>query len=261
MHMKIGIALSGGGARGLAHLGVLAGLLEKGIQPQVIAGTSAGAVIGALYAAGLHPAEILEQVIASGFPRCFRLSFNRYGLFRMEEAEEILRRLLGGKETFEGLQRHLSVATTDITHGRVEFFSTGDLIRPLLASCCIPLLFCPITINDVRYVDGGLLNNLPVEPLLSTDTYIIGVNVSPYQFQRRITSIKSVVERNMQMALYSSTEPRVGQCHCYLSPPGIGAYSLYDFKKARHLYLLGYEYATKQELSLPPAFSRLARAS
>ena len=161
---KTGIVLSGGGARGFAHLGVLLALNEAGIFPDIISGTSAGALIGVLYADGYTPGEIMKLLDANTSFHYIRPTVPKEGLLQISGIIKILRDNLRAK-TFEELKLPLIVAATNLNYGRIEYFSAGELLQPVIASASIPVLFKPVLINGCLFVDGGVLDNLPIKPV------------------------------------------------------------------------------------------------
>jgi NTE family protein len=247
--MNVGIALSGGGARGFAHLGVLLALEEKNFKPCIITGTSAGAVAGAFYAAGYRPEEILKIILETRFFKAFRPGLNRRGLIKMDVLENLYRSHFPGN-SFEQLKTKLIITATDLHKGRTVFFSSGELIRPMMASTCIPVLFDPISVGESVYVDGGLLNNLPVEPLVGHCEYIVGVNANPYNTKSHIGSIRKVVEKSFQLAINYNVRDRMRLCNCFLEPPELDQYSIMDLKHAYKIFEIGYNYAIKQDFTL-----------
>src|SRR4051812_29128314 len=131
--MKIGLALSGGGARGVAHLGVLKALLEHGIEPAMISGVSAGAIAGSLYAAGYQPDEILEIIISTKMFRFLRPAMSRVGILKMDRTDAIYLKYLTGN-SFEALKIPLIVSATNLNRGETVYFDRGELIKPIQAS-------------------------------------------------------------------------------------------------------------------------------
>lgn len=144
--MKIGLVLSGGGARGIGHIGVLKALEELDVHIDVIAGTSAGALVGAMYARGYRSQELLEAVQKIKMFDWHTLSIGSLGLLKMQSIEKVLREYL--PNTFEELNLPLIVCSTDIMNNRSVFFSQGNLIDKLLASACIPILYEPVLIDN-----------------------------------------------------------------------------------------------------------------
>jgi NTE family protein len=243
--MAIGLVLSGGGARGISHLGVLEALDEYGLHPSHISGTSAGAIIGALYAAGYQPWEILNFIVKTKIFKFFKPDTSFTGLLRMESTEKIYEQMFR-ENSFDCLNIPLTIAATDIEHGETAYFSEGELIRPLQASSCVPVLFAPVEINGKYYVDGGILNNLPVEPLLGKYDYIIGVHSNPLPIPFKVGSIKQMVERSLHLAINTNVEKSKISCSFFIEPPKMAEFGVYDVAKAQEIYQTGYEYAKEK---------------
>ncbi len=161
---KIGIALGGGFARGLAHIGVLKVLEEEGIPVDFIAGTSVGSVIGAAYASGSSAKELEELASLVRFKDFSRWSFSRFGLFSNDKMSVLLRKILHCK-TFEELRIPLAIAATDIITGEAAIFTKGDLVDPVRASCAYPGMFQPVKVEGRLMVDGLLAHAVPAMPL------------------------------------------------------------------------------------------------
>jgi len=161
---KVGVALGGGFARGLAHIGVFKVLEEEGIPVDFIAGTSVGSVIGAAYASGISAKELEEVAALVRFKDFSRWTFSRFGLFSNDKMAVFLRKVLRCK-TFEELRIPLAVAATDIITGEPAIFTKGDLIDPVRASCAYPGMFHPVKINGQLLVDGLLAHSVPAMPL------------------------------------------------------------------------------------------------
>ena len=163
---KLGVALSGGGARGLAQIGVLKELQNAGIQIDYLAGTSMGGVIAASYAAGLAPPKIEE--IASSVGTISNLTqlvdptLPKKGILKGDKVTKLFRTYLGEK-TFEDLEIPLTVVTVDLNSNQEIHISNGLIADALRATISIPGIFIPVEKDGMRLVDGGLLNNLPVD--------------------------------------------------------------------------------------------------
>jgi len=239
--MKIGLVLSGGGARGIAHLGVAKALQEMGIRVDRIAGTSAGAIAGALLAHGYPPDEILRIIESTPFFRHVRPAFTRMGLLRLDKAEALYRQYLP-HDSFEALPIPLHVVATDLVEGELVVFEQGELVRPVLASCCLPGIFEPYTIQKRQYVDGGVLNNLPVEVLENKVDCIIGAHCNPFALQKPISSMKGVLERSLILAVQSKTRERFTKCQVLIEPPELNRFDVFDLRRARDIFRVGYEY-------------------
>jgi NTE family protein len=161
---KVGVALGGGFARGLAHVGVLKVLEQEKIPVDFIAGTSVGAVIGAAYASGIGAKELEEIAALVRFKDFSRWTFSRFGLFSNDKMSIFLHKILRCK-TFEELRIPLAVAATDIITGDPAVFTSGDLVDPVRASCAYPGMFQPVRIDGRLLVDGLLAHAVPANPL------------------------------------------------------------------------------------------------
>src|SRR5882762_3974145 len=160
----IGIALGGGFARGIAHIGVLKVLEEEGIPIGMIAGTSVGALIGAAYCSGLTIAELQEVAHRVRFTTFARWTLSRCGFATTDRMVSFLARILKGK-TFEELRIPLGVTATDFKTGEGVVFRTGSIIDPVRASCAYPGMFLPVVVDGCWLVDGMLSHPVPTRPL------------------------------------------------------------------------------------------------
>jgi NTE family protein len=239
--MKINLALSGGGVRGFAHLGVIKALQESEITIHAISGTSSGAVTGAFIAAGYSPDETLKIMKEYRLLRLLKGSFSA-GFFSMAKFEQIYISCFP-HNSFKELNMELYISSTNICSGKTEYFNDGELIPALLASSSIPVLFKPINIKGQLYVDGGILNNLPVEPLLEKSLPIVGIHVNPVGEIETITSALKIMERSLNLAVYANIKERVKQCAFLIEPPALSAYSVYAYSKADEIFKIGYNYA------------------
>jgi len=178
--LRVGVALGGGSARGYAHIGALASLERHDLAPQLIVGTSFGAIVGALYATGLSVPEIVEmasKVRTRDLPRVMDFGLHRAALFRGEKLEAYLDDLLEGRG-FEDLKRELVVVATDLDTGERVSLRSGSLARALRASASLPGIFSPVEIEGRRLVDGGLGSPIPLETLTGFEVDLaIGIGV------------------------------------------------------------------------------------
>ena len=156
---KVGLILSGGGARGFAHIGLLRVLERADIHVDVVAGTSIGAILGALYASGYSADEIYKLAKAVSWRHLLDFSMQA-GLLKGEKLHDLLATHLPAE--FSELKKPLAVATTDVETGDEVFILDGDLVRAVRASSCYPGAFEPVDFNGRMLADGGIVNNLPV---------------------------------------------------------------------------------------------------
>jgi NTE family protein len=160
----IGLALGGGFARGIAHIGVLKVLEEEGIPVRMVAGTSVGALIGAAYCSGLTLEELEEVAHKVRFTTFARWTLSRYGFANNDRMVAFLARTLK-VQTFEELRIPLGVTATDFNTGEGVIFTSGTIIDPIRASCAYPGMFLPVEIRDRWLVDGMLSHPVPTHPL------------------------------------------------------------------------------------------------
>jgi NTE family protein len=178
---KIGYALGGGGARGLSHIGVMKVLEEHGIYPDVIAGTSIGALVGALYASGLRAGDI-ERALRLDLRRLAMLADVRLSLSGLVQGKRVasaLKSFLGDLD-FSDLKIPFACVATDIVHGQQIVLRSGPVISAVRASISVPGLFTPVKVRGRYLVDGGLVNMVPVSTCRDMGAeYVVGVNVIP----------------------------------------------------------------------------------
>jgi NTE family protein len=242
-----GMAFSGGGARGIAHLGVLKAFKEEGIVPDIIAGTSAGAIVGAFQAAGISPDEALEVIIKTKLLAIFKPAFSRRGLLSIAKLGKILAQYLPGQ--FAQLNTPLAVAATDIQAGKTRYFDSGELVLAIMASSCIPVVFSPVEIDGTLYVDGGLLNNLPAEPIRAQVNRLIGVSCNPYTYNADLKNVRSLMERSALLAINGNTVKSKELCDLVIEPPDLSRFSGFDLTNAREIFAEGYNF-TQQNMAI-----------
>ena len=240
---RFGIVLSGGGARGFAHLGVLQALNEAGIFPDVISGTSAGALVGVLYCDGYTPKEILKMMNTGSRLNFMRPALPRYGVLQISGIVKILEQNLRAKN-FSDLKIPLYVAATDLNHGLIKYFSEGELLNPVIASASIPVLFNPVIINDIHYVDGGVMDNMPIHPIENDCRFMIGSFVNPTGYASKFGSLIDIAERTFILNMYKEALEKSGKFDLYIAPEELRSYSILDPEKAEEIFNIGYS-ATK----------------
>lgn len=246
---RTGVVLSGGGARGFAHLGVLQALNDAGIFPDVVSGTSAGALVGVLYADGYKPEKILQIMNSSSMLHYVRPTVPREGLLQISGIERILQENLKAS-TFEDLSTPLFVTATDLNNGRAKYFCQGELLRPVIASASIPVLFKPVIIDNIHYVDGGVLDNLPVKPIEGICDLIIGSFVNPAGYEKTVTSMVQIAERSFILNMAKEVELKASKFDIFIAPDELRKYKILDPQKAIEVYNIGYK-ETKKKLEEP----------
>jgi NTE family protein len=238
---KIGLVLSGGGARGIAHAGVLKALDEAGFKFDRISATSAGAIIGALYAYGYKPDDILRILKSTKLFNLVRVAFKSSGLLDITSLRRTFELYLG-HDTFDDLDIPLVINAVDLMKGKTRYFDEGPLVSAILASSAVPIIFKPVAINGVLYIDGGIQNNLPVEPLLGNCQKIIGVHSNPVDENFKVRNFRSILERTMLLSIRSNTESRMKHCDLIIEPPGMKNIRAFEYSKIKDIFDIGYNY-------------------
>ncbi len=175
---RLGIALSGGGARGFAHIRVLRVLVEAGWRPEIVTGTSAGGIVGGLFAAGLPPEAIETLARRIGWRMFMRLDPNGNALIGTERWARFLREVVGDV-LIEDLPIRFAAVAVDLDTGEEIWMDRGPLVEAMLATSAFPGVFPPVWWKGRRLVDGGVLNPLPVDAARALGaTFVIGVDLS-----------------------------------------------------------------------------------
>ena len=240
MRHRIGIVLSGGGIRGVAHAGVLDLLAEEGIEPEVASGTSSGAIVAALWAAGRTGRQISDFFAEASPFRLSRLALGKPGFLDADKIESDFRKEFP-EDSFEALAKPLFVTATDLVRARLEVFSSGPLVRPLLASSAVPMVFTPVEIDGRLYADGGILDNFPVEPLVGISEVILGVLVSritPVRLEDLDNSL-AVAQRSFEIAQFAAARRVMHRCSIVIQPQNLDRFTLFDVKCRDEIYELG----------------------
>jgi len=243
---KVGLVLSGGGARGFAHLGVIQALNEAGIYPDVVSGTSAGALAGVLYADGFSPEEILKLMNTGSRLDFMRPAMPREGLLQINGIIKILKSNLKAT-SFDQLKIPLFVAATDLNNGKSVYFSKGNLLDPVIASASIPVLFQPVKINNIAYVDGGVLDNLPVYPIQNKCKVLIGSFVNAVGYVEKLSGLINIAERTFMLNMSKEIIEKAKRFNFLIAPKELRNYKILDPEKAAELFELGYK-ATQTKL-------------
>jgi NTE family protein len=245
----IGLVLSGGGARTIAHLGMIKALEVLNITPVCLSGVSAGAIIGALYAAGNSPEQIMAMIKEHSSASLTRMILFPGGLFSADGLRHILQVAIG-KDSFEDLKIPLFVTATDIMTGKAIVFSSGDLFNPVVGSSSIPAIFSPVKHGPYNLVDGGVLNNLPVSCIIGSCDRIIGCHVNKIQpLTKNNLSRLQVLERCFHLAIAENVESNSKLCDIVIEPE-LGKYGMFDTKFADQIFDAGYTATMKNSRAI-----------
>ncbi len=245
--MTTGLVLSGGGFRGVAHIGVIKAMEEAGIQITHVAGTSSGAIIGSLYSAGYSYQEILEFVKGVNLFSIYKYAVNKPGFVDTAKFYQDFKRYFP-EDSFSELELPMSITATDVLKGSLKVFTSGQIIKPILASAAFPGVFTPVKIGSDYYIDGGTLNNFPVDLLRAECENIIGVYVNPF-LKIQIEDMKysyQVLERAYQIRAARTSTDKFKDCDLLITPEGIHKFGTFSLKETDAVFELGYQSAQKK---------------
>jgi NTE family protein len=245
--MNTGLVLSGGGARGVAHIGVLKALEENQIEITHIAGTSAGAIVGALYAAGHSWVDILKFFKEVPIFHYKRYAINKPGFIDTIKFYNELSPYFDADD-FKSLKKKLYIPATNLIEGTERTFCEGELIKPILASAAFPGLFTPIIIDEIPYVDGGVLNNFPIEHLKTSCETILGVYVNPLEkiTLEQLKHSYQVANRAYTISFGSQSHPKFKDVDILIAPMMLEKYGLFNLKDLDAIFEIGYESAMQR---------------
>lgn len=187
--LKLGLAIGGGGAYGLAAIGVLRAFEENKIPIDVISGTSIGSVIGALYASGMKSVRIEYELFGTQWRELLDFVLPKKGLVSGKKVENYIRELIKNK-TFKELKIPLYITAVDINKGRLVVFNKGDVASAVRASISIPGVFTPVEMGDMTLVDGGMMDPVPTDVLKNHADVIIAIDFGPEIKPKSYASVK-----------------------------------------------------------------------
>lgn len=236
---KLGLALSGGGVKGFAHAGALKALEEFGYKPDIISGTSAGAVAGALYVAGYSPKEICDLFKNKSFSNFTNITIPTSGLFSPAKFVDFLKQKIT-YPNIEDLPIPMRIVATDLDAGKIKVFTEGSLAERVMASATVPVVFPPTVIDDVHYVDGGIFCNFPVDVIRQDCEKVIGINVSPLVPTQYKQTIIEIALRSYNFMFRANTKEDGMLCDILVELPDVLQYDMFDLDAIDEIYRMGY---------------------
>ena len=243
--LKIALALSGGAGRGAFHTGVLQAIEDEGFEVAVLSGNSIGAIIACSFASGVRPKEILNILSSKGVKKAIRFNFLRKSLFYINENSPLFSQLFNGYQSLEKLPIPVTVYATNLNSGEYTGLDKGDLISSCIASASAWPILKPTSIDNELYIDGGYMNNLPIESLLQSKLPIIAVDLHP-KTQTTIKSFFAILKRLIFLSWQSSVIKQKEFCTLYIGDERIRKISMFSFKDSQKAFNLGYELATEK---------------
>lgn len=243
---KVGMALSGGGSKGLAHLGVLKYLEEQNIKPQLLAGTSAGSMVAALYAAGNSVEKIFEFFSETRPFTWTNVNLRKSGIIDLDKLYPTFSKYIPD-DSFEALECELKVVGADILNAEEVVFNEGSVIKAIMASSAYPFVFAPVEHEDNLYVDGGIFNHFPADIIREQCEFLIGVYVSPDKKVERkdVRNMAQVVIRSLDLQNSKAERKKLEFCDVPLYIEEMVKYSTFDTdpKQLNEIMRVGYESA------------------
>ena len=241
---KLGIAFSGGGARGAAHCGALQAFHEFGIKPDVVSGSSVGSLVATLYSAGFSPRQMIELFQGLNFFKdIVSPSVPKGGLFDSRPLVDMLRRILPYSR-LEELPIPTYVVAADLEHAVPKVFTKGEIAPRVVASCSIPVIFHPMNINGIHYVDGGAFQNLPVSAIREKCKTVFALSLINLDEEKYKDNLISVASRSFQMMMVSNNTADKEQADLVVDLDTTGC-TAYDISKIEDLFYRGYESTVK----------------
>jgi NTE family protein len=253
--LKIALVLGGGAARGFAHIGVIKALEAQGISPDIIVGTSAGSVVGSLYAAGYNGFELQQLSMKMEESEVSDWSMPNRGMIKGEALQDFINTAVK-MITLEKMKKTLAVVATDLHSGEMIVFRSGNTGMAVRASSSVPGIFQPVSINGHEYVDGGLVSPVPVRVARSLGAdFVIAVDISDKPQNNKTESSIDVMLQTFNIMGQSISRNELPEADIVIRPvtPGI---SSTDFKD-RHLAVLQGEKAVAA--ILPELKEKLAK--
>ena len=243
---EINLVLSGGGVRGMAHIGLIKALQEQEYTISAISGTSIGAVVGALYGSGRTIDEMLAFFHAIPLFKYNFITWSKPGLLDTERYYNMFLKEISDDD-FSALRCKLYVIATNLEKGEASVFDQGPLIKPVLASAALPPYFSPVVIDETLYADGGIMNNFPIEPFSRSDKSLFGSNVSMVRdvHQNELGSSLQLAQRTTGLMMYALNKEKLANCDLLFQPFELQSIGVLDKKQIDSAYEIGYKNAVK----------------
>lgn len=242
----IGMALSGGGAKGFSHIGIFKAFERFGLKPDVLSGVSAGSIAAVLYGSGLTSDDMIECFSeAEGFKDFTEWAIPKQGFLRLNRMGKMLDSWLPVKN-LEDLKIPTVVCATDFENGKSVGWGKGEIVPRVLASCSIPIIFHPTKINGVSYVDGGVLRNLPAWAIRDYCTTLFGCNCNPLRpFKKKNQTIIDVAYRSFQLMMKANAPQDLRLCDYIIEVGQMKSVGTFDLSSLHKCVTFGYDEACR----------------
>ena len=235
----VGIALGGGAVLGAAHVGVLKALEEANIEISHITGTSIGAFVGAFYAFDLKSTAIEKIALNLGWFDLTKIALSKYSLLTNKKLGELIIEHLGDKNIEDSIIP-LAIITTNIINGKKVVLTKGSLAKAVMASTCIPGIFKPIEMDDMMLVDGGIVENVPIDTLREIGAeYTIGVDLNAKSEHGKPGNILDVIVNSFHFIIKQTVTLQT-QSADVLIKPNLSEFNMSDMSQVEELMEKGY---------------------
>lgn len=239
---RVGLVLGGGAVRGAAHIGALRALGEIGFVPDLVCGTSIGALVGAAYSAGVSMEAVSDITSDLRWKDLTRLSLRRgLAVFDTTPLRKLVERVVGDI-TFEDLDVEFAAVACDVVSGKRVVLTGGSVLDAVMASSALPGLFMPYEAGDALLVDGGVVDNVPVDVARSLGAdYVVAIDVMPpNNVDRRPEDLRDMLLRSFEIAQQTMRQSGKHTADCYIAP-AVAGFSMADFSVVDELERRGYE--------------------
>ncbi len=254
--LKIALALGGGAARGFAHIGVIKALEAQGIVPDIVVGTSAGSVVGALYAAGMNGFDLQKLALGMEEDMVSDWTLPDRGVLKGEALQDFINQKLNN-QSIQKLPRPLGVVATDLQSGEMVLFRQGNTGKAVRASSAVPGVFQPVEISGREYVDGGLTSPVPAQSARAMGAdFVIAVDISNVSRRDKLTGTLDILLQTFAIMGHAISRHELEDADVVIRPR-TAAVSSTDFE-GRHLAILEGEKAAAAVM--PELKARLAKA-
>jgi len=214
---------------------------EKGITASIISGTSAGAIVAAFYASGYNVDDIIKIAKKTDFFAIKHIQFGKAGLFNMKALEHLITENIPS-DSFESLKIPIYVCASNLMENKPHYFSSGVLSKAIMASSCLPMVYEPVMLNDVLYLDGGLLDNFPVNILKDKCDLLIGSYMNSLSTKHEDLHMRDMLDRSFHMAISCSMEEKSRLCDLYIAPNDMSRFGMLDTSKIDEIVKFAYDF-------------------
>ncbi len=241
---KIGLALGGGAVLGASHVGVLKAIEELDLEISYIAGTSIGAFVAAFYAFGKTPAEIEEIALKLTWMDISGISLFKNGLLSNEKLGDLISEYIGN-EKIENAKIPLAMIATDIFTGKKVVLKKGNVAKGVMASTCLPGIFIPVEMNDVTLVDGGIVENVPIDTIKEMGAdYVVGVDLNAKNKYEKPNNILDVIMNSFHFTLKAAAKYQTENADLLIMPD-LSEFNMADTSQVKDLIEQGYKDSKK----------------